>query len=296
MRKEEIAAYFARLQEDICEKLLAIDKEASIVEDHWQRETGGGGRSCNLQGSAIEKGGVNFSAVYGKISQALQQALETQEEHFYATGLSIILHPSNPHVPIIHMNTRYFELSDGTEWFGGGIDLTPHFVNCSEAAAFHKHLQKVCQAHEEVADYPRFKASADDYFYLPHRGETRGIGGIFFDHLQKGTKAARWAFLQAVAEAFVPVYAPLLEKNKNQPYSETEKQWQNVRRSRYVEFNLIYDAGTKFGLTSKGRTESILISLPPQANWYYNLQPKPESAEAKTQALLRKHINWLSYT
>ena len=281
MKKEEIAAYFSSLQEKICEKLLSTDNQAKIVEDYWQRATGGGGRSRSLQGKDIEKGAINFSAVYGEISLDLRQSLKTKEESFYATGISIILHPKNPYAPIIHMNLRYFELSNKTEWFGGGIDLTPHFINCSEAATFHKKLHNICQSHREVADYSRFKAWADDYFYLPHRDETRGIGGIFFDRLQKGSKSNRWAFVKELGEAFLPIYTPLLEKNKDKPYTETEKQWQNIRRSRYVEFNLIYDEGTKFGLKSKGRTESILMSLPPQATWYYNLQPKSESKEPK---------------
>ena len=247
-------------------------------------------------GQVIEKGGVNFSAVYGATPASILTALQLEEAEFYATGVSIVMHPRSPRVPIIHMNVRYFEMSNGVAWFGGGIDLTPHYVNEEDARFFHQSLKRVCDRHS-VEYYPRFKAWADDYFYIKHRQETRGIGGIFFDRLS-ATEANRpenlFAFVQDVGEAFAPIYTRLMQKNRDLPYGEAEKSWQLIRRGRYVEFNLVHDKGTKFGLDTNGRIESILMSLPPFAAWEYAHVPSPTSAEAETLALLRKGIDWVN--
>lgn len=293
--KEIITKYFKTLQDNICRQLETADGGAPFREDAWERPGGGGGRSRVIQGRHIEKGGVNFSAVFGPMPEKITQALGVEPGSFYATGVSIVLHPANPHVPIIHMNVRFFEMSSGAWWFGGGIDLTPHYVDPVDARFFHRQLKSVCDRfHPDY--YPAFKKWADDYFYLKHRRETRGIGGIFFDRLGKENefdKAQRFEFVKAVGETFAPTYISLLDRHKDQPYSATEKEWQLLRRGRYVEFNLVWDKGTKFGLDTDGRTESILMSLPPLAGWEYDHRPPAGSREAETLSLLKKGIDWL---
>jgi len=293
--REAISDYFRRLQDGICGQLEAGDGVGRFREDAWEREGGGGGRSRVINGQHIEKGGVNFSAVHGPMPERIVKALGVAPGDFFATGVSIVLHPRNPLTPIIHMNVRYFEMDSGLWWFGGGIDLTPHYVNPGEAQAFHRHLKAVCDRHH--ADYyPAFKKWADDYFYIRHREETRGVGGIFFDRLSDNdgfTKEQRFAFVRDVGEAFCPAYLPLLKANKDRPYTEQHQRWQRLRRGRYVEFNLVWDKGTKFGLDTSGRTESILMSLPPLAGWEYSHQPEPGSREADTLRWLRKGVDWL---
>lgn len=296
--KDEIQDWFKGLQHHICSALEAADGTGKFITDPWQRLGGGGGITRVLTGgTVIEKGGVNFSAVFGKAPEAILQSLRlTDHPDFLATGVSIVLHPHSPMVPIIHMNVRYFELSNGTYWFGGGIDLTPHYVVEEDAKYFHQRLKNVCDQHHP-SYYPEFKKWADDYFFIKHRHETRGIGGIFFDTLKAEgdiTKTDRFTFVQDVGMTFAPTYIHLMDKNKAIPFGEREKEWQLLRRGRYAEFNLVWDRGTKFGLETDGRTESILMSLPPQANWLYNFQPDPESAEAKTLRLLKKGIDWVS--
>ncbi|HKK74779.1 MAG TPA: oxygen-dependent coproporphyrinogen oxidase [Saprospiraceae bacterium] len=294
--KDEIIQYFQGLQDSICHQLEKADGGGIFREDHWERPGGGGGRSRVIQGKRIEKGGVNFSAVHGTLNEKAGKALGIAPGDFMATGVSIVLHPFNPHVPIIHMNVRYFEMSEEVWWFGGGIDLTPHFVVPAEAAWFHRQLKQVCDAHDS-AYYSEFKKWADDYFYLRHRKETRGVGGIFFDRLSQNKqhdKAQRFAFVKQVGEAFAPIYAHFLNKKADLPFSTKEKAWQALRRGRYVEFNLVWDRGTKFGLETDGRTESILMSMPPMAQWAYDHQPEPNSEEARTLGLLKKDIDWLS--
>lgn len=298
--RDSILSWFKNLQAEICHELEAADGKGKFISDPWERSGGGGGVSKVLTGgSIIEKGGVNFSAVWGKtpepVLRSLQMSSDVQSE-FLATGVSIVIHPHNPMVPIIHMNTRYFEMSNGTWWFGGGIDLTPHYVDESDARFFHKHLKDVCDKHSP-GYYPEFKKWADDYFFIKHRNETRGIGGIFFDYLKDEngfTKESRFDFVKDVGSAFAPVYTKLMKKNHSLPFSENEKQWQYLRRGRYVEFNLVWDRGTKFGLDTDGRTESILMSLPPRAQWEYNYQPALHSPEQKTLNLLKKEINWVT--
>lgn len=295
INKEQIAQWFESLQDDICRQLEIADGHGRFREDIWQRPEGGGGRSRVIQGNLIEKGGVNFSAVWGPAPEKIITALKVEPGDFYATGVSIVLHPSNPWSPIIHMNVRYFEMSSGQWWFGGGIDLTPHYIDLEQARWFHQQLKEVCDKfHPDY--YPRFKDWADHYFFLPHREETRGIGGIFFDRLsdQEGfSRADRFAFVQDVGRAFAPIYTELLLRTAPLPYSEEERQWQLLRRGRYVEFNLVWDKGTKFGLDTGGRTESILMSLPPMAQWVYDYQPTAGSPEAITLSRLRKGVNWI---
>jgi len=295
LNKEQIADYFRGLQDNICQALEAADGQGAFQEDNWNREAGGGGRSRAITGQHIAKGGVNFSAVHGPMPEKITHALKVDEGHFFATGVSIVLHPHNPWVPIIHMNVRYFEMDNGLWWFGGGIDLTPHYINLEEAAFFHQQLKSVCDRHHPDY-YPKFKKWADDYFYLKHRKETRGIGGIFFDRLSETegfSKTSRFNFVKDVGEAFAPIYVKLLNDNKYRPFSEKEKKWQLLRRGRYVEFNLVWDKGTKFGLDTDGRTESILMSMPPEANWLYNYHPAEGSLESHTLKMLKKSVNWL---
>lgn len=295
MQKEKIAAWFQGLQDTICEALERADGAGRFVEDAWQREGGGGGCSRVMgQGKIIEKGGVMFSAVHGTPPEKMLQVLKLEKADFYATGVSIVLHPQSPMVPIIHMNVRYFEMSNGVRWFGGGIDLTPHYVVEEDARFFHHSLRQVCDQHDE-AYYPRFKKWADDYFFIPHRRETRGIGGIFFDRLQPDsttTVEQLFEFVKAVGSSFAPIYTHLIKKNAALPYGENEKKWQMMRRGRYVEYNLVYDKGTKFGLDTDGRTESILVSMPPHAEWVYNFQTKPGSREQQTLEYLKKGVEW----
>jgi coproporphyrinogen III oxidase len=294
LTRDDIITYLQGLQDRICQALEAADGRGTFGEDHWERPGGGGGRSRTIAGGAvIEKGGVGFSAVHGEASAATLKQLNLTDQNDGATA--IVLHPRSPRVPIIHMNIRYFEMSTGQYWFGGGIDLTPHYVVPDDARWFHMYLKAVCDRHNPDY-YPRFKAWADDYFYIPHRQETRGIGGIFFDYLKESesvTKADILAFWQDVGEAFAPIYTHFMHQNRDLPYTEREQQWQRLRRGRYVEFNLAWDRGTKFGLETNGRTESILMSMPPQANWVYDYKPENGSAEAETLAWLRKGIDWV---
>lgn len=294
--KIEISEWFKGLQDDICSALEQGDGQGVFHEDLWERPEGGGGRTRVIQGQHIEKGGVNFSAVHGPLPEKIGKALGLTAGSFFATGVSIVLHPRSPLVPIIHMNVRYFEMHDGTWWFGGGIDLTPHYVVDAEARFFHRQLKQVCDQHHPTY-YPQFKQWADDYFYVKHRKETRGIGGIFFDRLNAAegfTKTDRFAFVQSVGQAFAPTYLSLLQDNKDKSFTPEQQKWQLLRRGRYVEFNLVWDKGTKFGLDTDGRIESILMSLPPVVNWDYNVQVAEGSEEAKTLAVLKKGIDWIS--
>jgi len=298
--KENISDRLRELQESICSALEKEDGKGKFTVEKWEREEGGGGITRILQhGNVIEKGGVNFSAVHGKLPENIQKALKVSEPGFFATGVSIVIHPSNPMVPIIHMNVRYFELGNGEYWFGGGIDLTPHYANVEDARWFHSQLKNTCDKFES-SYYPKFKNWADDYFFIPHRNETRGIGGIFFDRLtaenkgeDAGEKQKLFDFLIAVGETFAPIYLHFMQSKSKLKFSEAEKKWQLIRRGRYVEFNLVYDKGTKFGLDTNGRIESILMSLPEQANWFYNHVPEADSAESKTLNLLKKGIEWI---
>jgi coproporphyrinogen III oxidase len=294
INKEQISLWFQELQLDIIHQLEQTDGKGKFIFDDWQRVEGGGGKSSVIEnGNIIEKGGVNYSAVFGPTPEFLIKSnASLAGSEFYATGVSIVLHPQNPLVPIIHMNVRYFEAGNDVFWFGGGIDLTPHYVDDDDAIFFHQTLKDACTMHD--ADYyDKFKKWADDYFYIPHRQETRGIGGIFFDHLT-GDKIKLFEFVKTIGKTFAPTYIKLMKKNQNLACTAHEKQWQYLRRGRYTEFNLVYDKGTKFGLETNGRTESILMSLPPRAEWHYNHIPVAGSKEARTLSLLKKGINWVT--
>jgi coproporphyrinogen III oxidase len=301
LSKETIRDWFLNLQENICSQLAKADGDGQFIEDDWERSGGGGGLSRILNdGKIIEKGGVNFSAVWGKTPTPVLQSMKLEDDdssEFFATGVSIVLHPHSPMVPIIHMNVRYFEMTGKKNmwWFGGGIDLTPHYVDEDDATHFHQKLKQVCDHHHSTY-YKEFKKWADDYFYIRHRHETRGVGGIFFDYLKDDgdfTKESRFGFVKDVGSAFVPLYTHFMKKNNALPYGEKEKRWQYLRRGRYVEFNLVWDRGPKFGLDTDGRTEALLMCLPPHASWMYNFHPAAGTPEEKTVSLLRKGVDWV---
>ena len=290
MNKTEIAARYRALQLHICQALEQLDGQATFQEDTWQREEGGGGHTRTLQGGLVfEKAGVAFSAVHGPVTDAMKKQLGHEGEVFFATGVSIVLHPRHPRHPIMHMNVRYFELEDHTYWFGGGIDLTPHFVDLNHAKMFHRSLKEVSDRYSPEF-YPKFKEWADRYFFLPHRGESRGVGGIFFDQLNEScglSKTQLFNYCHDLGELFPIVYAQQIEGTNLLSPTQAELDWQALRRGRYVEFNLLHDRGTKFGIYSGGRTESILMSMPPMANWVYNQEPAEGSEEQKTLSFLR---------
>ncbi len=287
--KSQIENEMRSLQDRICADLEKLDGEGQFLEDQWNRKEGGGGRTRTIQGAIIEKGGVNFSAVHGKTPDKILKALKLKESDFFATGVSIVLHPFHPLIPIIHMNVRYFEMSNGVYWFGGGVDVTPHYIDMDASLGFHHSVKKICDA-SDMSFYPRFKSWADKYFFLPHRNENRGIGGIFFDRLdhktENLTKSELFDFVINLGDQFVSLYTPFVLENKDMSFSDRQKEWQFHRRGRYVEFNLVWDKGTKFGLDTGGRTESILMSLPPKAAWTYNFEILPNSEEQETQELL----------
>jgi len=292
--KTVITQFFKDLQDSICSELATEDGTGSFQEENWVREGGGGGSSRVMEGGRVfEKAGVNFSAVHGRLPEKIKQSFDVPKDEFYATGISLVLHPGNPYVPIVHMNLRYFELEDRL-WFGGGIDLTPHYVNEAEARAFHLGLQAICDRHDP-GYYTRFKSWADTYFFIAHRNETRGVGGVFFDRLQAKpgeSISSIFEFVKELGLAFTGLYLPLVRTNSVRNFGAAEREWQLLRRSRYVEFNLVYDSGTRFGLETNGRTESILMSLPPLASWKYNIVPLAGSPEALTVSFLRKDIDW----
>lgn len=305
VNKDQITAWLKKLQDEICQALEHADGQSRFLEENWQRAEGGGGRTRIIQNGAVfEKGGVNFSAVEGEAPEFLfrEKAHSMQENfktgsapQFFATGVSIVLHPVNPFVPIIHMNLRYFEMDNGTRWLGGGIDLSPHYISREDAAFFHGELKGICDKYHPNY-YAEFKKWADDYFFIVHRNETRGIGGIFFDRLNENSEMdfeKNLAFWKDTGKTFVPIYKELIQRNRRKKYTEKNLLWQKLRRGRYVEFNLIYDKGTRFGLETKGRVESILMSLPKTAGWEYNYIPESDSEEEQTQNLLKKGINWL---
>jgi coproporphyrinogen III oxidase len=288
---ERAAGFFRELQSEICGSLEVLDGAAAFREDTWSREGGGGGISRVIAaGGLFEKAGVNWSSVEGELPEDFAGQLPAEGRDFRATGVSLVLHPYSPMVPTVHANFRYLEKGD-RRWFGGGADLTPYYLSHEDAEHFHRTLRAVCERHPTVADYPRFKAWCDDYFYLPHRGEARGIGGIFFDYLERDLEDA-FAFVRDAGRAFVSAYGPIVERRRQEPWGQRERAWQLIRRGRYVEFNLIYDRGTVFGLKTQGRTESILMSLPPEVHWVYDHRPEPGSREAALVAALRS-TSWI---
>jgi len=296
-QKQFIAEQFKTLQDDICRGIEQLDGSALFSQDNWTRTGGGGGRSRVIShGGLLEKGGVNFSEVQGQLPAELVKEYGAATAGFFATGVSIVLHPNNPFVPIIHMNVRYFEMDSGECWFGGGIDLTPHYIFKEDAVAFHQTLKEVCDKHHP-SFYKEHSAWADKYFYIPHRGESRGIGGIFFDQQKPGALLSKQQLLNYcldLGNTFVSLYAAVANKYRNKPFTEEHKKWQKLRRGRYVEFNLVWDRGTRFGLLTGGRTESILMSLPQEAMWLYDYKPEAESEENSTLQYLRQPQSWLT--
>jgi coproporphyrinogen III oxidase len=319
--KERVGHFLRSLQDSICQKLTEVDGGGTFKQDEWERPEGGGGRSRVMMGGDLfEQGGVNYSEVWGEHlpPSILNQRPEAAGHRWFATGTSMVLHPRSPYIPTVHLNYRYFEAGP-VWWFGGGIDLTPYYPFLEDVVHFHNTLKEACDRHSPDY-YPTFKLWCDEYFYLKHRQETRGVGGIFFDYqdgmgsLYQGTDAQgpaglhsaqigvppqrSWdelfAFVQACGEGFLPAYVPIAEKRRNQEYGEQERNFQLYRRGRYVEFNLVYDRGTIFGLQTNGRTESILMSLPPLVRWEYGYQPEPGTREAQLYETYLKPQDWLS--
>ncbi|NEQ34353.1 MAG: oxygen-dependent coproporphyrinogen oxidase [Leptolyngbya sp. SIO4C5] len=321
--RQRVSQALQTLQDSICQQLETLDGQSTFQEDQWERPDGGGGRSRVIkQGGIFEQGGVNFSEVWGKSlpPSILVQRPEAAGHGFYATGTSMVLHPHNPYVPTVHLNYRYFEAGP-VWWFGGGIDLTPYYPFEADVVHFHQTLKAACDRHHQEY-YPVFKRWCDEYFYLKHRQEPRGVGGIFFDyqdgqgHLYHGPddkgQAAQYsqkigelptrnwedlfAFVQECGNAFLPAYVPIIEKRKDLDYSDRQRDFQLYRRGRYVEFNLVYDRGTIFGLQTNGRTESILMSLPPLVRWEYNYSVQPETPEAKLYDIFLQPQDWVNWS
>jgi coproporphyrinogen III oxidase len=285
--------FFAGLQDDICAALEAVDGKARFRSDEWRLDAdggGGGGVSRVLAGgNVLERAGVNLADVTGRLSDRLARHLELPPQDFLATGLSLVVHPLSPHVPAVHMNVRHLELTD-RGWFGGGTDLTPYYLVEQDAVHFHRTLRAACDRHDP-SYYARFKQACDEYFFLRHRGEARGVGGIFFDYLGERPEET-FAFVQDVGRSFTTAYLPIVEARKATPWGDRERHWQLVRRGRYVEFNLIQDRGTLFGLETGGRTESILMSLPPLVRWVYDHRPEPGSPEDALVSVLKAPRGW----
>ncbi|MEB3229616.1 MAG: oxygen-dependent coproporphyrinogen oxidase [Leptolyngbyaceae bacterium] len=319
--QSRVSQFMKNLQDEICTKLAALDGSSTFLEESWQRQEGGGGRSRVMKaGELLEQGGVNFSEIWGDNlpPSILVQRPEAAGHRFYATGTSMVLHPNNPYIPTVHLNYRYFEAGP-VWWFGGGIDLTPYYPFQEDVVRFHQTLKDSCDQHHPDY-YPTFKPWCDEYFYLKHRQETRGVGGIFFDYQDGRGKLYRgpnpegvaaqysdrlgeleerswedvFAFVQSCGAAFLPAYTPIIEARRDMPYGDRERQFQLYRRGRYVEFNLVYDRGTIFGLQTNGRTESILMSLPPLVRWEYSYSPEPDTLEAELYNIYLKPQNWLS--
>ena len=298
---DRVRTYLLSLQDSICSGLEALDGEGRFAEDRWDREAGGGGRTRVLEkGAVFEQAGVNFSHVFGNrlLPSATAARPELEGRDFQALGISLVIHPRNPYVPTSHANVRFFIASKpgGKEqpvwWFGGGYDLTPYYPQAEDIRHWHKMARDACLPFGDDV-YPRYKQWCDEYFYLKHRNEARGVGGLFFDDLNEWGFERCFAFMQAVGNSYLPAYLPIVEGRMRTAYGERERAFQLYRRGRYVEFNLVYDRGTLFGLQSGGRTESILMSLPPVVNWRYNYQPERGTAEAELQEYLKPQ-DWLS--
>lgn len=299
--KDKFNAYIKQLQNTITSKLEAVDGEAKFIEDLWERPEGGGGRTRVIQnGQVFEKGGVNISSVHGKLPKSMQAYFKVGDVNFFACGLSLVLHPKSPMVPTVHANWRYFEMYDQEgnmvdQWFGGGQDLTPYYLFEDDAVHFHKICKAVCDQHHPEC-YAKYKAQCDTYFYNAHRNEARGIGGLFFDYCKATRKISIedwYHFVTRVGNSFLETYVPIVEKRKNLPYTKAQRDWQEIRRGRYVEFNLVHDKGTLFGLKTNGRIESILMSLPPHVQWVYDHQPDAGSEEEKLINVLKTPKNWI---
>lgn len=299
--KDDFIAFIRDLQDEICATLEEIDGKAKFKEDHWERPGGGGGRSRVLsEGKVFEKAGVSTSIVHGEMPEALKKNMKTEGHSFFACGVSLVIHPENPMVPTTHANFRYFEMYDEKgdrldAWFGGGSDLTPYYLFDEDAEHFHRE-QKLAADKHGAELYPRFKKACDEYFRNHHRHEGRGIGGTFFDYLKadENRSLEDWfAFTTDMGRSFLASYIPIVKKRMDQAYNEEQRYWQELRRGRYVEFNLVHDRGTLFGLRTNGRTESILMSLPPRVRWDYNVKPAEGSEEARLVQILQEPIDWI---
>lgn len=284
--RDRAAAYFRDLQDRLCQALADVDGKGRFREDAWERSGGGGGRTRVLtEGDVFEKAGVNFSEVSGQFSEEFAKQIPGEGKDFIATGISLVLHPRSPLVPTVHANFRFLTKGE-RQWFGGGADLTPYYPYREDVIHFHRTWKSVCTKHAPTVDYVRLKRWCDEYFFLPHRGEPRGVGGIFFDYLE-GDLEPVFAFVRDAGHAFQEAYLPIVQRRKSEPYTERQRAFQEFRRGRYVEFNLIYDRGTIFGLKTGGRTESILMSLPPVVRWHYDYQPELGSREAELYEFLK---------
>ncbi len=300
-QKDRFYDYIQELQDQICSALETADGQAKFQEDLWDRKGGGGGRTRVIENGAVfEKGGVNISAVHGELPDSMKAYFNVKEGSFFACGLSLVIHPKNPMVPTVHANWRYFELykDDGSlaeAWFGGGQDLTPYYLFEEDAIHFHKVCKTACDKHN-TAFYPKYKKACDSYFWNAHRDEARGVGGLFFDYLKQTDEQSleQWYdFVTEVGNSFITAYVPIVEQRKNLSYTDEQREWQEIRRGRYVEFNLVHDKGTLFGLRTNGRIESILMSLPPHVQWQYNHSPKAGSDEDKLLQTLKEPRAWV---
>lgn len=299
--KERFFTYIHTLQDIITSTLEKVDGIARFKEDIWERPEGGGGRTRVIEnGNVFEKGGVNISGVHGKLPKSMQTYFNVGDVDFFACGLSLVLHPKNPMVPTVHANWRYFEMYDKSgniidSWFGGGQDLTPYYLFEDDAKHFHQICKTVCDRHNNTF-YKEYKNRCDEYFYNPHRKEARGVGGLFFDYC-KATQIMSmkdwYSFVTDVGNSFLDAYVPIVEKRKDLTYTDAQRTWQEIRRGRYVEFNLVHDKGTLFGLKTNGRIESILMSLPPHVQWVYDHQPAKESEEERLLEVLKNPKEWV---
>jgi len=299
--KNKFYDYIQNLQDQITFKLEEIDGLGRFQEDIWERKEGGGGRTRVIEnGRVFEKGGVNISAVHGELPKTMQQHFGVANANFFACGLSLVLHPKNPMVPTVHANWRYFEMYDvdgniADQWFGGGQDLTPYYLFNEDAIHFHQICKAACDRHN-AEFYPKYKARCDEYFYNTHRNEGRGIGGLFFDYCKATEELSieDWFnFVTEVGDSFLDAYVPIVEKRKDLDYTEAQRNWQEIRRGRYVEFNLVHDKGTLFGLKTNGRIESILMSLPPHVQWVYDNHPEAGSEEERLIKVLQNPKSWV---
>lgn len=299
--KDKFYQYIQDLQNRITSALETVDGKATFKEDLWKRPEGGGGRTRVIEnGQVFEKGGVNISAVYGELPETMQAYFGVKNANFYACGLSLVLHPNNPMVPTVHANWRYFEMYNQNgdivdSWFGGGQDLTPYYLFEDDAKHFHQTCKTACDKHHPDF-HTIYKKKCDDYFWNAHRNEARGVGGLFFDYC-KATETMTmddWCnFVTEVGDSFLDAYVPIVEKRKDLAYTEEQRNWQEIRRGRYVEFNLVHDKGTLFGLKTNGRIESILMSLPPKVQWVYDHHPEKGSDEEKLLNVLKQPIDWI---
>ncbi len=299
--KDKFYNYIQQLQNIITSKLEELDGKATFHEDIWKRPEGGGGRTRVIENGAVfEKGGVNISAVYGELPETMRKHFGVEHGDFFACGLSLVLHPKNPFVPTVHANWRYFEMYDEsgavvTSWFGGGQDLTPYYLFEEDAKHFHQVCKAACDKHDSEF-YPKYKKRCDEYFYNAHRNEARGIGGLFFDYCKQTNEMSMqnwYDFVTEVGDSFLEGYVPIVEKRKNIASTEEHRNWQEIRRGRYVEFNLVHDKGTLFGLKTNGRIESILMSLPPHVQWVYDYHPSAGSDEEKLIEVLQNPKDWV---